>query len=181
MVRKLLSLVLLATLWPQATFAEIHIKKQNIITQKPEQAKCAWTCLETMGRHFGIKSLEGLRDASPDFCTLQQASAALRKANVKHWKIYSTEAVEWAINKDWPVMVDLARYPVDDPTYPYSHCVVVVVLNAKIVQFIDPNDGARYEASRRWFEIHFNGWGIAIEPPKSIVPPGTNEKKYVSP
>ncbi len=60
-MRKLVAALVLLFAFASFGFSQVHIKKEHRVSnQSFETGYCAWCCLETIGRHYGIKALQNL-------------------------------------------------------------------------------------------------------------------------
>lgn len=68
-MRKFVATILLLLMFACPSFAQVHIKKEHRVSnQNFETGYCAWCCLETIGRHYGIEALTNLtKNRSQEF------------------------------------------------------------------------------------------------------------------
>jgi hypothetical protein len=68
-MRKFVATVLLLLVFSSSAFSQVQIKKEHRVSNQDfETGYCAWCCLETVGRHYNIKSLHNLaKNRSKEF------------------------------------------------------------------------------------------------------------------
>lgn len=115
-MRKFVATILLLFVFTSSGFSQVVIKKENrVLNRSP--GYCAWTCLETLGRHHQIKKLYNLLDnRSKEFT----------------W-VWDEEKQKWV--KSPYVLVEYGQYRAYEHRAPASHAAIVQKLNTLKVKY----------------------------------------------
>lgn len=117
-MRKFVATFLLLFAFLSSAFSQVHIKKEHRISnQNFETGYCAWCCIETIGKHYGIETLNNLtKNRSQEFT----------------WT-WNSRTRSW--EKSPYVMVDYGNYKSLELRSPGTHQALVGKLNSLNVKY----------------------------------------------
>jgi hypothetical protein len=185
-VKYILSLLLSFLLFTGSVVgAEPYVKispKNRVENLSLHGGYCAWASLETVGRHLGIKELEGVmksRTKDPDYKVWMDGRWLECKRNEGYdfcmqWKLNDLGLKKWRMSLQNQFNRDILNYAVEKKlpcvvafkpaAFNGAHACILVGYDSKNVVFIDPNyPGYNYTASREWFDFHWDGFVLVIE------------------
>lgn len=141
-----------------------EIKKENRIPNGPN-GRCAWSSLETLARHRGIKKLEGLAEAysqGDGSATPEQVFQECQKRGVPchSWRNGSVERIKEACDKKLGAIAGVrelwgGRHDL--------HAILVTGYDKDYVYYVDTNDVEWYfRATWSWWMHHWTGWLVIL-------------------
>lgn len=152
--------------------AEVKIKVKDRIENRPP-GYCGVCCLETIGRHYGLKEYNGLTDWYQEQTTAaydsDQMLAQVKSFKTKHHYFDGENTPEAkAVNlvkfcrkhtdATCPVIVFIWK-----PGWVWSHAVVLLDITDEWVRFYDPNDPKRdYSYETATFLEMWGGKGFVL-------------------
>lgn len=159
----ILGLLLLA-FFSSTSHAEVKIALKNRIRNHPE-GRCAWCALETLGRHHGIKSLNGLADKHGTRATQKDLEAALDDLHIDYRTqpvgSRSTTILRYAVRENLGAIVGFRELvPGQGP-----HMVTLVDFGPEEVRVIDSNDadGRIRTMPLKRFLSWWDGFALVLE------------------
>src|SRR5579875_1999457 len=158
-----LVLALLAIPWG-TSHAEVKIALKNRIRNHPE-GHCAWCALETLGRHHGIKALQGLAEKHATRAMQIDLEAVLDDLHIDYRTqpvgSRSTTILRYAVRENLGAIVGFRELvPGQGP-----HMVTLVDFGPEEVRVIDSNDadGRIRTMPLKRFLSWWDGFALVLE------------------